>query len=137
MTWEANPDFARMAIREGMDVNITITAPEGIADFVIDVDSNILGPVLASPSFGGTTNTDGTVRMDLIKNATMVSVLGGMGVPTGDSLADQKEVVFSLSSLVPMILDYGPAQGSEHTFTLKVTDNKNQSLEKPVVFYAE
>ena len=137
MTWEANPDFARMAIREGMDVNITITAPEGIADFVIDVDSNILGPVLASPSFGGTTNTDGTVRMDLISNATMVSVLGGMGVPTGDSLVDQKEVVFSLSSLVPMILGYGPAQGSEHTFTLKVTDNKNQSLEKAIVFYVE
>ena len=137
MTWEANPDFARMAIREGMDVNITITAPEGIADFVIDVDSNILGPVLASPSFGGTTNTDGTVRMDLINNTTMVSVLGGMGVPTGDSLADQTDVVFSLSSLVPMILGYGPAQGSEHTFTLKVTDNKDQSLEKAIVFYVE
>ena len=137
MTWAANPNFDRTPIRSEMDVKITITAPEGIRDFVIDVNSYILGPVLASSSFGGTTNTDGTVRMDLINNATMVSALGGMGVPTGDNLKDQTEVEFSLSSLVPMILGYGPAQGSEHIFTLKVTDNKDQSLEKAIVFYVE
>lgn len=137
MTWDANPTFARTPIRSEMDVNITIGASEGIADFVIDVDSSILGPVLASSAFGGTTNADGTVRMDLINNATMVAVLGGMGVPTGDSLANQTEVVFSLSTLVPMILGYGPESGSEHTFTLKVTDKKNQSLEKAIVFYVE
>ena len=137
MTWATNPNFDRTPIRSEMDVKITITAPEGIRDFVIDVNSYILGPVLASSSFGGTTNTDGTVRMDLINNATMVSALGGMGVPTGDNLKDQTEVEFSLSSLVPMILGYGPAQGSEHIFTLKVTDNKDQSLEKAIVFYVE
>ena len=44
---------------------------------------------------------------------------------------------FSLSQLVPLIMVYSPESGSQHTFTLKVTDNKGQSLEKPVVFYAE
>lgn len=135
MSWASNPGFDRTPIRSEMDVNITITAPEGIADFVIDVDSSILGGVIAG--MGGETNSDGTVKMDLINNASLVTALGNLGVPTGDQLKNQTAVDFSLSSLVPMILMYGPASGSEHTFTLKVTDKKAQSLEKAIVFYVE
>ena len=134
MSWDANPNFAPMTITDPMDVNITITAPEGINDFVIDVNSDKLNPVIAS--MGGVANPDGTVKMDLINNATLVAALGKMGVPTGDKLKNQTEVEFSLSSLVPMILGFEPAPKSEHTFTLKVTDNKNQSYEKAIVFVA-
>ena len=135
MTWASNPEFARTPIRSEMDVNITINAQEGIRDFVIDVDSSILGGVIAG--MGGESNSDGTVKMDLINNASLVTALGNLGVPTGDQLKDKTEVEFSLSNLVPMILMYSPASGSEHTFTLKVTDNKSQSLEKAIVFYVE
>ena len=134
MTWAANPDFAPMTITDPMDVNITITALEGINDFVIDVNSDKLNPVIAS--MGGVANPDGTVKMDLINNATLVTALDAMGVPTGDKLKDQTEVKFSLSNLVPMILGFEPAPKSEHTFTLKVTDNKNQSYVKAIVFVA-
>lgn len=135
MTWAANPDFEKTPIRSEMNVNITISAQEGIRDFVIDVNSAALGNVIAA--MGGTSNQDGTVTMDLIGNASLVTALGNMGVPTGDNLKDQTAVEFSLSTLVPMILGYEPESGSEHTFTLKVTDNKNQSLEKAIVFYVE
>ena len=120
-----------------MDVNITITAPEGIRDFVIDVDSATLGDVIAG--MGGEKNADGTVKMDLINNEKLVSTLGSnpLNVPTGDKLKDQTKVDFSLSSLVPMILLYPATSGDKHTFTLKVTDNKDQSLEKAIVFYVE
>lgn len=134
MAWDANPEFAPMTITAPMDVNITITAPEGIQDFVINVNSSALKDAIMG--MGGVANPDGTVKMDLINNATLVAALGGMGVPTGDKLKNQTEVEFSLSSLVPMILGFEPAPKSEHTFTLKVTDNKNQSYEKAIVFVA-
>lgn len=135
MTWEANPTFARTPIRSEMDVNITIAAPEGISDFVIDVDSVTLGNIIIG--MGGVANSDGTVKMDLINNEPLATALANVGVPTGDNLKNQTEVEFSLSTLVPMILMYGPQSGSEHTFTLKVTDKKNQNLEKAIVFYVE
>lgn len=137
MTWDANPTFAPTPIASEMDVNITIAASEGIRDFLIDVDSATLGGIIAG--MGGVNNPDGTVRMDLINNESLVRTLGAdpLNVPTGDKLKDQTAVEFSLSTLVPMILGYEPESGSEHTFTLKVTDNKNQSLEKAIVFYVE
>lgn len=135
MTWDANPEFASTPITDPMDVNITITAPEGIKSFVIDVDSATLGSIIAG--MGGVENPDGTVKMDLIDNANLVNYLGTLGVPTGDKLKDKTEVEFSLSGLVPLILGFEPEKGSEHIFTLTVTDNKNQSLEKAVVFYVE
>ena len=136
MTWEANPDFARMAIREGMDVNIIIAAPEGIKDFVVEVDSYLLEDAIAA--MGAETTPDGTaVSMDLIGNVDLAEALAELGVPTGNALKDQTEVTFSLSGLVPLIADLGAESNSEHIFTLKVTDSKNQSLKKTIVCYVE
>ena len=137
MTWEANPTFAPTPIAAEMDVEIVIEAPEGIKDFVVDVDSNVLGETIAQMAGASYTYSPSTpFRMDLINDTALIAQLGGM-IPTGEALENQTHVNFSLSQLVPLIMVYSPESGSQHTFTLKVTDNKGQSLEKPVVFYAE
>ena len=137
MTWDANPTLPGRPLR-GDGREDYYCRSEGIRDFLIDVDSATSWASIAEWPVAVKIQPDTTVRMDLINNEAMVPhACNGMGIPTGDKLKDQKEVEFSLSSLVPMILDYEPAQGSEHTFTLKVTDNKNQSLEKAIVFYVE
>lgn len=141
MTWEKNPEFAPTPIAQTMDVEIEIDAPEGIKDFVVDVDSNILGETIAQLAYGGdqtiyTYSPENPLHMDLINDKKMIDALGKM-IPAGDQLKDKTHVDFSLSKLVPLINVYSPASGSQHTFTLKVTDNKNQRLEKAVVFYAE
>ena len=136
MTWEANPTFAPTAIEETMDVNIVIDAPETIAGFIVTVDSGILSDVIAA--LAGDTSysyaADGPYDMDLINNAALVEALAGMGVPTGDQLEGQTEVLFSLSTLVPLIRVYNPESGSNHIFILKVTDAKGQTLEKSLTF---
>ena len=141
MTWEKNPEFAPTPIAQTMDVEIEIDAPEGIKDFVVDVDSNILGETIAQLAYGGgqtiyTYSPENPLHMDLINDEKMIDALGKM-IPAGDQLKDKTHVDFSLSKLVPLINVYSPVSGSQHTFTLKVTDNKNQRLEKAVVFYAE
>ena len=137
MTWEVNPTFAPTPIQAQMDVEIKIDAQEGIRDFVVDVDSYILGETIAALAGDSYTySADTPYSMDLINDDALITALTGM-IPVGDQLKDQTHVDFSLSQLVPLINVYSPESGSRHTFTLKVTDNKNQSLEKAVVFYAE
>ena len=118
-----------------MDVNITISAPESIKEFVVSVDSSVLSDVIAAMA-GNTTYSwakDGPFDMDLIGDEALVSALSSM-LPTGDSLYGQTEVLFSLSNLVPMIKIYNPQSGSNHIFTMKVTDMKGQTLSKSVTF---
>lgn len=137
MTWDVNPTFAPTPIAGEMDVEIVIYAPEGIKDFVVDVDSNVLGETIAGLAGASYTySPENPFRMDLINDQALITALMGM-IPVGDQLKDQTHVDFSLSQLVPLIAVYSPESGSEHTFTLKVTDNKNQRLEKAVVFYAQ
>ena len=135
MTWDANPNFEPTPIESSMDVNILIKAPEAIKDFLVVVDSNILSETIAQ--MGGHSEYSyapgNPFVMDLIHDEALTSALGGM-IPVKDQLEGQTEVNFSLSDLVPLILVYGPESGSRHTFTLKVTDTKDQTLEKPVVF---
>jgi len=97
----------------------------------------VLGETIAQMAGASYTYSPSTpFQMDLINDAALIAQLGGM-IPTGDALENQTHVNFSLSKLVPLIMVYSPESGSQHTFTLKVTDNKGQSLEKAVVFYAE
>ena len=135
MIWELNPTFAPTAIEDEMDVNITISAPEAIESLVVTVDSYVLSDVIAAMA-GNTTYswaTDGPFDMDLIGDEALVSALSSM-LPTGDALYGQTEVLFSLSTLVPMIKIYNPESGSNHIFTIKVTDAKGQTLSKSITF---
>jgi len=135
MSWDANPTFAPTPIEDVMDVNVTIKAPEAIASFIVTVDSYVMSDVIAA--MAGATSyswaTDGPFDMDLIGDATLVEALSSM-LPTGDQLRDKTEVIFSLSTIVPMIKAYNPESGSNHIFTMKVTDKKGQTLSKSITF---
>lgn len=127
LVWDDNPAFDKTLIKEGMDVNLVVNAPEKIKGFNVNVNSPTLNSLLEQ--------LVGTSQMDLVNNAAVIGFLGNLGLPVGEQLSGQTEVVFSLSSLVPMILITTPEPGSEHVFTLVVTDEKNQTLEQDLVFY--
>ncbi|MBR1509323.1 MAG: DUF4493 domain-containing protein [Bacteroidales bacterium] len=137
MTWESNPDFAPVPIENQMNVEILIEAPETVQEFLVTVDSAVLSETIAQ--MGGHSDyhysADNPFVMDLINDQALVSALNGM-IPVGDQLKDQTQINFSLSQLVPLILVYSPESGSNHIFTLKVTDAKGQSLQKSVTFVA-
>lgn len=134
LSWEANPDFSPMNIDSNLNADLVINAPEKIKTFVVTVDSPELSPTIAD--LAGFEYSGGTVDMDLIGNQTLIETLAGMnlGLPLADEISGQTTVPFSLSGLVPLINIYTPAPGTEHKFTLKVTDEKGQYLEQMVVF---
>ena len=58
-----------------------------------------------------------------------------IGLPVGDDLSGKTSVEFPLSTLLPMLYGLDPDPGSEHTFTLIVTDEAGQELNQSLVFY--
>lgn len=128
LSWPANPSFDRTPITNPMDVNLKVTAESGIRTFVVTVDSDALEPVICEMT------SDGTARMDLINDAKLIDTLGGL-LPAGDDIKGKEAVDFPLSTLVPMILSIGAEPGSEHIFTLEVSDSEGQTLSQSLTFY--
>lgn len=120
LEWAANPNFAPMIIKDGMDVNLVVNVPGKIATFVVGVQSSVLEQVVGE-------------SMDLIYDESFIENFGSL-LPTGDALLGQTRVDFSLSELVPLIGGLGAAPESEHVFTLNVTDEYGQSLSKALTF---
>lgn len=141
LVWEANPTFAETPIAQEMDVNLVVNAPEKIKTFVVSVDSNVLSDVIAQLAGKNdySYEANGPFDMDLINDTALIEALNGMSLnlPTGDQLAGKTKVDFSLSSLIPMIDVYNPQPGSKHKFTLKVSDLKDQTYEKALVFFKQ
>lgn len=128
LVWEANPTFGRWPLAAVMDdVNMVVNAQEGIASFIVEVTSPQLEPMLVELA--------GASTLDL-GAATSDSFLGELGLPVGDQVLGQKTVNFNLSGLLPLLYNVvKPPVGSEHTFTLIVTDEKGQELNQALVFY--
>lgn len=132
MTWEANPDFAATELKEDMSTAVIgIAVPAGIKSFKVTVDSPTLN------SFISEMTADKTTTMDLINDTKLNETLGMVAptLPTGNKLANQKNVNFDLSSLLPMILGLNPAADTNHNFTLEVSDNNGKSLSKTLTFH--
>ncbi|MCD8312540.1 MAG: DUF4493 domain-containing protein [Bacteroidales bacterium] len=125
-TWSANPGFDPMYLASTMDVDILVSAPEGIKTFLVGVDSATLSGTLSMLGI--------SLPMDIIYDTNAVSLLGTLGVPVGEDLVGATSVDFDISNLAPMIYALKPSAGSEHVFTLIVTDAKDQTLEKAITF---
>jgi hypothetical protein len=125
LVWDANPDFDKMNIEQGMSVELMVYAPAKIKEFVVKVSDNFL-PVIQSL-------LPGAEYLDLIYDEVTKETFGSM-LPVGDQLLGQTEVAFSLSRLVPLIASVGNP-GEDYIFTLEVTDEKGQKLVQDVPFH--
>ena len=125
LVWEANPDFEKLDIVEGMSVELTVYAPAKIKGFIVRVSDNFLPAIQMLVA--------GIECLDLINHQPTIEALGTM-LPVGDQLYGQTEVQFSLSKLVPLIATVGNP-GEDYIFTLEVTDELDRTLVKDVPFY--
>lgn len=127
LVWEANPTFERWPLAATMDVNLVVNAPEKIAGFKVNIESATLQSLLETF----------TMPMDMINDEAVKEFMSNpmVGLPVGDDLLGQTSVEFPLSTLLPLLYQLDPEPGSEHTFTLIVTDTKGQELNQSLVFY--
>lgn len=107
-------------ITSNMSVVVNVTAPGGIADFTVGIDS----PCLTAEELGA---LGLAAQMNLVDPATedMAAGLKGLGFAVGAEVKNKKTLSFDISPLVPMIaLIYD--KPSDHNFTLTVIDAENQ-----------
>ena len=127
LVWDANPTFERWPLAATMDVNLVVNAPGKIAGFKVNIESATLQSLLETF----------TMPMDMINDEAVKEFMSNpmVGLPVGDDLLGQTSVEFPLSTLLPLLYQLDPEPGSEHTFTLIVTDTKGQELNQSLVFY--
>lgn len=134
LVWESNPAFEEREIQDKMDVEIVIKAPKAIKGFKVKVESPALFGILVG-NVGKPENIDREnkiLTLDLIGDEKVVKEFTMF--PTGDKVKGKKEVLFSLSTLVPMIKNFSPEPGSHHVFTLNLEDGAGNTLTQAVSF---
>lgn len=137
LVWESNPTFAMIPLKQEMDVNVKILAPNRIKSLLVKVKSDVLFEVLpnmVSEKYVDSENK--IVTLDLIADPIAVEKLSMSPafLPTGDNVKGHTELSLTLSDLVPMIGSLGPDMNSIHYFTLILTDEADNVLEKELAF---
>lgn len=137
LVWQANPTFAMIPLKQEMDVDVKILAPKKIKSLLVKVKSDVLFEVLpdmVSEKYVDSGNK--IVTLDLIDDPIAVEKLSMSPavLPTGDNVKGHTELSLPLSKLVPMIGSLGPDMNSIHYFTLILTDEADNVLEKELVF---
>lgn len=144
LTWEANPTLATTDIVTGMSVELVLNIPNGIAGFMIKLESDTPGFMALCSEMTSTklsaeqAEAQGYVMIDLIGDAAAVTSMAAVGLPTGTSLTEDEDGVidFSLSTLVPMIASAGQAgPNTDHTFHLTVTDKVGNTSTWSLTFH--
>lgn len=137
LEWKGNPTFAMLPLKREMDVDIKILAPKKIKSLLVNVKSDVLFEVLpnmVSEQYVDSGNK--IVTLDLIADPIAVEKLSMSPafLPTGDNVKGHTELSLPLSKLVPLIGSLGPEINSIHYFTLVLTDEASNVLEKELAF---
>ena len=111
-----------IVITNGMELKFTISAPKGIAAFMVDMAST-------NADFNNEVLSMGISPIDMINpNAAQISICNMFGFTYGSALAGLTETVFDLSGAVTPLLGFP----GTHTFTLNITDAEGNSSSTPI-----
>ena len=144
LKWVGNESFTTAEIESGMSVDLQLTVPKGIKEFLITVTSDtpmfmfLVSNMTSNPADYATMNQIESVEIDLINDPVAVDAMAADGIelPTGNNLAGKTYVDFPLSNLVPMIPEMGGAgPDTYHTFNLKVEDSKGNVCDWDLTFH--
>ena len=103
-----------MEVKKGASaqLQVTLTAPNGIAHVYVTIDSNTLTKeVLESV---GLTNS-----FDLAEPGALEAGLNGLGFPTGDAVVGQTELPFDITDFTSLL---GLPGAENHNFIIRLVD---------------
>lgn len=103
----------------GLKADLTVEAPAGIAKMMVKIDSEVLTP--ANLEELGLKE-----EFDLVNpgDATLASMINGLGFPTGDAVKNKTKVSFDITGFMDPLSQLGPGHSK---FIITVTDNDGNS----------
>lgn len=110
--------------------DIQIYAPAGIATLTVGVESDVLTPIVSLLDLINSTNIPNPADP---AGAPLAS-FQELGLSYGKAVEFHKSTSFNIGNLVPMIMIYAPAVGTEHIFRVTVTDLAGNTTVQPITF---
>ena len=110
--------------------DIKIYAPAGIKGLTVGIESAVLTPIVSSIDL---INETGIPNPESETGAMLVT-FAGLKLAYGKEVEFKKATNFNIGSLVPMIMMYSPAYGSEHTFRVTIVDLAGNTTTQPIKF---
>ena len=112
--WPENPFFDPISIQKGDEISVTIKAPLGIKTFRVEVSDNFKAAVsmIAQKDY-----------IDLINDS---AIWEPFGLPVGDAVYGQTQLVFSLTPFIDTLC--GAAAGLTVQFILLATDSEDNEV---------
>lgn len=101
---------------------VNIYAEAGIKSFEVKIGSTNSG-------FAGTIDEMGMTDFDLTNPGNLTETLTDLGLPYGDNVTNQKNVVFDITTFIPMLKPFA----GTHTFQLIVTDNNGNTSSASII----
>lgn len=123
LKWEGHDDLdAKVEYSESLTVVLDLSAPEGFKSVVLDIDSDAFeAKNITSIDF---INPDGKMSYYMAEYFSGVSNLSG-----------KTEAELVMTNFVSLLSLYDAKENSDHVFTLKVTDRKDQTLNRPITIH--
>ena len=131
----------RYTVTSDLTVDIVVTAPSGIASFIVNINSEVLDAkqlagvglcdqldLITPENSIDTTNPDGTNTSEIRQS------LINLGFPVGDDVKDQTKLEFSITKFLGLLQITG---AGEHDFMLTVTDNDGNTTSKTLMLVTE
>ena len=112
--WAENPFFDPITVHKGDEISLTIKAPLGIKTFRVEVSDNF------KPAVSMIAQKD---YIDLIND---VAIWEPFGLPVGDAVAGQTQLVFELTPFIDTLC--GAAAGMTVQFILIATDSEDNEV---------
>lgn len=150
LSWDGNPDLdlSPLPVEDQMDVKLTLDVDDGIKDFSVNIksdDANFIALVSMMVSSEYVTYTDESktaiesVTIDMVNDVNTPDVGAPtfstiLQMPYGGELVGMKTVPLDMSGLVPLIATQA-ASGTNHYFTLTVTDSNDVTESWTLTFY--
>lgn len=128
IAWTSNPDFAKVDIDGNLKVDLSVSVPGGISSFVVEVESDILTPLLQMMGMSS--------NLDLINDSKVVEFIKGLDptIPVGQELKDRTSADLDITAMVAMIAQL-TKEDSDHALHIKVTDNNGKTAEADCIFH--
>lgn len=113
------------------EVNVTVSAEEGIENLYVKIESETLLGLLGQLGLGDVV-ASGNWDIANVTDSSLATFLGGLGLyDESDPVKGKKEHLFSIGSFMALM----PAQDDPYPFAIKVIDSKGNETERRLIIH--
>ena len=138
IVWDGHDIDQRKVYAEGLQVELLISAPKGIKEFLVEIKSDVMTPdVLAGVKLCNVLNLCYPNKSYDSRNPEVLidteQPLRNLKFVVGEDVINHTFVKLSISEFMPLLAGISPAGTNNHDFVLTVTDNEGNSVVKTLM----